>query len=241
MRLFIFNGVEEADKASAVKKLITQSTPSQDFFFMMTLSILMAVFGILLESVAVIIGSMLIAPLLSSVLSLSLGITMADSKLIRRSFQTILKSLILGVAVSTVATLIFGAKDIPEFFIVSSDPSLLAVAVAIVAGFAATFALVKPKLNETLPGVAIAVALIPPIAFIGIGLAEMSWSMMTNALILLGLNIAGIIFAGMITFSLMNFYTKKKVAEITVIKEDKKLEEEEPKEKSTEDEQASSI
>jgi uncharacterized hydrophobic protein (TIGR00271 family) len=235
MRLFIFNGVEEDDKASAIEKLISQSTPSQDFFFMMALSILMAVFGILLGSVAVIIGSMLIAPLLSSVLSLSLGITMADYKLIRRSSQTILKSLIIGIAISALATLIFGAGKIPEVLIINSSPSLLAVAVAIVAGFAATFALVKPKLNETLPGVAIAVALIPPIALIGIGLAEMSWTMMTNALILLGLNIAGIIFAGMITFSLMNFYTKKKVAEITVIKEDRKLEAEEPKEKPDED------
>ncbi|MEA2112463.1 MAG: TIGR00341 family protein [Patescibacteria group bacterium] len=230
MRLFIFNGLEERDKADAVEKLITQSTPSQDFFLMMALSVLTAVFGVLLGNVAIVIGSMLIAPLLSPILSLSLGITIADSKLIRRSIQTIVKSLTVGVGVSAVATLIFGAGKIPENLVVSSNPSLLYVAVSVVAGFAATFALIKPKLNETLPGVAIAVALIPPIALIGIGLAEMSWTMMTNALILFGLNIVGIIFAGMVTFSLMNFHTKKKVIETIVTKEDKRLEKEEPKE-----------
>ncbi len=230
MRLFLFNSIGEEEKAQAIEKLITQSTPSQDFFFMMALSVLTAVFGILLESVAVVIGSMLIAPLLSPILSLSLGITMADSKLIRRSSQTILKSVIVGIGVSAVATLLFGAGKIPEVFVINPSPNLLSVAVAVIAGFAATFALVKHKMNETLPGVAIAVALIPPIALIGIGLAEMSWVMMTDALILFGLNIVGIIFAGMVTFSLMNFYTKKKVAEIIVMKEDKKLEEEEPKE-----------
>ena len=129
-----------------------------------------------------------------------------------------------------VAALIFGAGKIPEVLVISAEPSLLYAAVAVVAGFAATFALVKPKLNETLPGVAIAVALIPPIALIGIGLAELSWVMITDALLLFGLNIAGIIFAGMVTFSLMNFYTKKKIAETIVIKEDKKLEKEEPQE-----------
>ncbi len=226
MRLTLFNNLEETDKAKAIERLITQSTPSQDFFFMMGLSALTAVFGILLESVAVVIGSMLIAPLLSPVLSLSLGVTVADSKLIRRSLQTIVKSLVVGVAVSAVAFLLFGMNKIPSNLVVDYSPSLLYVAVSVVAGFAATFAMVKPKLNETLPGVAIAVALIPPIAFIGIGLAQFSWTMMTEALILLGLNIVGIVFAGMVTFSLMSFYTKKKVAEKIVIKEDKKLEEE---------------
>lgn len=230
MRLFIFNSLVEDDKAKAVEKLITQSTPNQDFFFMMALSVLTAVFGLLLGSVAIIIGSMLIAPLLSPILSLSLGVTLADGKLIRRSITTILKSLIVGVGVSAVAALIFGAGKIPEVLVISSEPSLLYAAVAVVAGFAASFALVKPKLNETLPGVAIAVALIPPVALIGIGLAELSWTMMTEALLLFSLNIVGIIFAGMMTFSLMNFYTKKKVAETIVISEDQKLEEEEPKE-----------
>jgi len=230
MRLFIFSRVEEEDKAKVIEKLITQSTPSQDFFFMMSLSILTAVFGILLGSMAVVIGSMLIAPLLSPILSLSLGITLADGKLIKRSIQTVIKSLLIGVGVSAVAALVFGAGKIPEVLIINSEPSLLYMAVAVVAGFAATFALVKPKLNETLPGVAIAVALIPPVALIGIGLAELSWTMMTEALLLFSLNIAGIIFAGMMTFSLMNFYTKKKIAETIVINEDQKLEAEEPKE-----------
>ncbi|MFC1623499.1 DUF389 domain-containing protein [Patescibacteria group bacterium] len=194
---------------------------------MMALSVLTAVFGILLESTAVIIGSMLIAPLLSPILSLSLGITIADSSLISRSFTTILKSVGLGAGVAAVAGLVFGGGKIPSELIISPEPSLLYAGVAIVAGFAASFALVKPKLNETLPGVAIAVALIPPVALIGIGIAKWSWTMITDSLLLFGLNAAGIIFAGMITFSLMNFYTKKKVVEKIVVKEEKKLEKEE--------------
>ncbi len=226
MNLVLFSNLGESDKSDAIKRLIEHSSPNQDFFFMIALSILTAVFGILLQSVAIVIGSMLIAPLLSPILSLSLGITIADYDLMKRSFQTILKSLVIGVGVSAIAVLIFGAGRMPETLIISPDPSVLYAAVAVIAGFAASFALVKPKLNETLPGVAIAVALIPPIALIGIGLAQLSWTMMTNALLLFTLNIGGIVFAGMITFSLMNFYTKKKTVENVVEKENKKLEEE---------------
>ncbi|MBU1557927.1 DUF389 domain-containing protein [Patescibacteria group bacterium] len=230
MKLVLFNNLEESDKVNAVERLISHSTPSQDFFFMMALSVLTAVLGILLESVAIVIGSMLIAPLLSPILSLSLGVTTADSDLMNRSLLTIVKSLFVGVSVSAVATLLFAGGKLPETLIISSEPSLLYVAVAIVAGFAASFALVKPKLNETLPGVAIAVALVPPISLIGIGIAQWSWITITEAFLLFGLNALGIIFAGMVTFSLMNFYTKKKVVENVIVKEDKKLEEEEGRE-----------
>ncbi len=229
MKLVLFSNLEESDKADAIERLIKQSTPNQDFFFMMILSALTASIGFLLGNVAIIIGSMLIAPLLSPILSLSLGIIVSDSGLIKRSSRTIVKSLVIGVIASAFAVLVFGAGKIPEKLIISPDPSLLYAVVAILAGFAATFALIKPKLNETLPGVAIAVALIPPIALIGIGLAKLSWVMMSNAFLLLGINIIGIIFAGMVTFSLMNFYTKKKVAEIVVKKEEIKLNQEEPK------------
>ena len=90
MSLFThLNTLSEADKSKAVEKLITDSTPDFDFFLLMTLSMLMATFGLLIDSAAVVIGSMLIAPLLSPILSFSLGIVMSDSKLISRSFYTI--------------------------------------------------------------------------------------------------------------------------------------------------------
>lgn len=226
MNLILFNNLTEKDKINAVERLITQSTPNQDYFLMIVLSILTAVFGILMGSIPVIIGSMLIAPLLSPILSLSLGVVISDSNLIDRSFVTIIKSVIIGAGTATIAALLFGGGSIPEELITSSEPSLLYAAVAIIAGFAASFALVKPKLNEMLPGVAIAVALIPPIALIGIGLADWSWATISGSFLVLITNIVGIVFAGMVTLSLMNFYTKKKAAEVVVKKEDEKLEQE---------------
>ena len=224
MKLVLFSNLTEEEKTDAVERLIAQSTPNQDYFFMIFLSIMTAVFGILLNSITVLIGSMLIAPLLSPILSLSLGIIISDGNLINRSFVTIIKSMAIGVGSAAIASLVFRGMSIPSDLLVSTEPSLLYVGVAIIAGFAAAFALVKPKLNEMLPGVAISVALIPPIALMGIGISEWSWSMITGGFVVFLVNAIGIIFAGMVTFSLMNFYTKKRVAKEAVKVEDKKLE-----------------
>ena len=213
MALVLFNNLTEKDKSLAIEKLISNSTPSQDFFLMMILSVLMASFGILVNSMAVVIGSMLIAPLLSPVLSLSLGVILSDSKLIRRSGKTILLSSMWSIVAAATTSVFFGAGGgVSPQMLAAIEPSFLYIAIAIIAGFAATFSLVKPKLNEALPGVAISIALIPPLAMMGIGIAKLEWAIITNSLLLFTLNIIGIVFASMITFSLMNFYVKRSVA-----------------------------
>jgi uncharacterized hydrophobic protein (TIGR00271 family) len=224
----IFNNLTEDDKVKAIEKMIIQSRPSKDFFLMIALSVLMAAFGIIMDNTSVLIGSMLVAPLLSPVLSLALGFTISDVNLVRRSFITIGKSVVAAIGASAAAVLLFGNGYVlaPEYM----EPSLLHIAVAIVAGLAASFAIVKPQLNEMLPGVAIAVALIPPIAMTGVGMAKGSWLVMTNGLIVFLLNVVGIVFASMVTFSLMNFYVRRGVAMRAIEKEKKEMEVEDIKE-----------
>lgn len=220
----VFNNLSEDDKALAITKMIEQSRPSKDFFLMISLSVLMAAFGLIMDNTSVLIGSMLVAPLLSPVLSLSLGFVISDTQLVQRSLITIGKSIIVAILAAAAATLLFGnGTDMTNSYM---EPSLLHIAVAIVAGLAASFAIVKPQLNEMLPGVAIAVALIPPIAMAGVGLAKGSWSVMTSGFIIFLLNVIGIVFAAMVTFSLMNFYVRRGVAKRAIEKEQKEMAEE---------------
>jgi uncharacterized hydrophobic protein (TIGR00271 family) len=222
--------VSEADKSRAVEKLIKDSTPDFDFFYLIILSVLMATFGLLIDSVAVVIGSMLIDPMLYPVLSLSLGVVMSDYRLIRRSFYTIFKSSGFGIVAAIVATIFLsspGLEDVGGEILARTNPSLLYFGVAVVAGLAVSYSLVKPGLNETFPGVAVSVALIPPLAVVGIGLAKVSWAIISGAFVLFVVNILGIIFAGMLSFSLMNLYVKRKVAAAAIREEDKRVEDEE--------------
>ncbi|MFH2136452.1 MAG: TIGR00341 family protein [Patescibacteria group bacterium] len=226
MSIAIFHNLTEKDKSEAVQHLISASSPRQDFFLMVILSMLMATFGLFLNSSAVIIGSMLIAPILSPILSLALGIVMADGKLISLSFFTLLKSIILGVAAAALVALFLGQSGLTEEIMARTAPSLPYLAIAVVAGLAVSFALVKPQLNETLPGVAISVALIPPLAVTGIGIARLDWHIISSSLIFFVVNAAGIIFSSIIVFSLMNFYVKRKVASEAVAKEEKEIQKE---------------
>ncbi len=227
----LFSSLTEQDKTDAVKRLIEESTPRDDYFLMILLSITMAAFGLLMNSEAIVIGSMLIAPLLSPILSISLGIVMADSKLIYRSVFTLIKSLAWAIPAAAIVTLLFSSQaelgnGLNEAILSRTEPSILYIAVAVISGLAASFALIKPQLSAKLPGVAISVAIIPPIAVTGIGLARLDWVMMSDSFILFVLNVISIVFASMIVFSLMNLFLKRPVAERALEKEDNQLKKE---------------
>ncbi len=225
----LFKNISDEEKSDAIGKLVAHSVPSSDFFLMITLSILMATFGLLINSSAVIVGSMLIAPILYPILGLSMGIIMSDNVLISKSFITFIKASILAILVSAGITLLFSSQVTGKTteIILRTEPTLISFMIGAVAGFAAAFAIVKKKLNDMLPGVAISVALIPPLAVIGIGIARFDMTILVNSLLMYLLNSLGIIFTAVIVFSLMNFYTKRKEAEHLVKKEEKKIEIEE--------------
>jgi len=225
MELRFFSNLKKDDKINAVEKLVKNSSPSQQFFLMVILSVLMASLGIIQNNTAVIIGSMLIAPVLYPVLGISMGLVMSGPDLVSRSLMTLIKSIGLAVVASFLASIFF--LSIPFNVYISIDfiePSLISAAIAVIAGLAASFSLVKPEMSETLPGVAISVSLVPPLAAIGVGLSNGSWSIVLSSFLLFVVNVFGIIFASMLVFSLMNFYVNRRVVATEIKKEDRIIE-----------------
>lgn len=213
--------LSDQEKEDAVRTLVERSSPRQEFFLMIVLSVAMATFGLLIANPVVIIGSMLIAPLLSPILSAALAIVISDAALLRRSFGVIIKSFGLGVVVASAIALFFGVPEINGEIMQRAAPSLAFFGIAVIAGVAASIASVRTYLEEMLSGVAIAVSLIPPIAVAGIGLARFEWSLMSGAFLLFAMNLAGILFASMIVFSLSRFYDSRREAS-QALKEDEK-------------------
>lgn len=226
----LFNNLEDKDKNIAIENIIKHASPRADFFLMLMLSISMAVFGILLGSSVILIGSMLIAPLLYPVLSLSLGIIVSDPKLIERSLFTIIKSVGIGLLAGFVIGLLFAGAANSGMLSLSvymeGSSSFMYTAVAVIAGFAAAFAVTKPHLNDTLPGVAIAVALVPPLATAGVGMAMLDWAMISSALLLFFINVVGIMFSAMIVFAMFKFSFKRQITEEAVKNDEQKIMEE---------------
>lgn len=227
----VFENVSGGEKNEAIERIIQHASPRPDFFLMMVLAIAMATMGVLTGSIVILIGSMLIAPILYPLLSFSLGIVTADGPLLSRSGYTIAKSTLLSLAAAFVIAIFFGQTNAPAIVIISgSIPTLAYAAVAGIAGFAAAFAMTKEKLTEMLPGVAISVALVPPLAVAGIGLAHAQWTVFTNAFLLFFTNIVGVILLASVVFSLLGFATKRRVAEEAVKEETKEIQAEVKKE-----------
>jgi uncharacterized hydrophobic protein (TIGR00271 family) len=197
---------------------------------MLVLSIAMAVFGVLLESTVILIGSMLIAPLLYPLLSLALGIITSDSKLIGRSFYTFIKSVGVALLAGFAISFLFAGDGsgfvFPLGIVAGGSQSLMYAVVAVIAGFAAAFAVTKPHLNETMPGVAISVALVPPLAVAGVGLSFLNWEVTSNALLLFAVNVIGVVFSAMVVFALFRFGVKRTVTHEVLKEEEKVLEQE---------------
>lgn len=221
-----FRIIDEKDKAAVVRKLLESSTPNFDFFYFIGLSVAMATLGLLADSPSIVIGSMLIAPLLYPILGVALGLVMSNMEVLGRSMMTLVKSLVIGLVVSVLATLLFGDGFITGEIAARIDPSFVHFMVAVVAGAAVSYALAQPEWSETLPGIAISVALIPPLAVVGTGIAMLDMAVITGSVVMLLMNLFGIIFSAMVSFSLMNLYEKQNIAKSTIKREDEKQQQE---------------
>lgn len=219
----LFKTTPDDVKENAVSKLIANSFPSVDFYLMVILSVAMASFGLIIDSVAVIIGSMLIAPVLYPILSIAMGFIVFNDSLTFKSIRTVLRSMVVSLATAFIVGLLFANKaEVQQTAEILSRVNLdiIHILVAIVAGLASAFALVKPKLSETIPGIAISVSLVPPLAVAGIGLSVFDFSIFKGALGLFIINVIGVIIASSLVFSLMNFYSVRRGAKKALTQEE---------------------
>jgi uncharacterized hydrophobic protein (TIGR00271 family) len=175
------------------------------YVVMMILSTIIATFGLFGDSSPVIIGAMILAPLMSPIVSFSMGVVRYDVNMLKNGIKTIL----IGTAVSLLFAALV-ALAIPLRVVTSEisdrlSPTLLDLGIALASGVAAGYAHAKEEIAKTLAGVAIAVALVPPLAVAGIGIGWMDWNVFSGAFLLYLTNLAGIIMLSGLTFLLLGF------------------------------------
>ncbi|CAM4111058.1 DUF389 domain-containing protein [Gillisia limnaea] len=175
------------------------------FVVMMILSTLIASFGLFGNSSPVIIGAMILAPIISPIVSFSMGMVRYDVNMLKTGVITIL----IGTAVSLIfaagVSLIIPLKVLTPEINARLSPTLLDMGIAVASGIAAAYAHAKSGIAKSLAGVAIAVALVPPLAVAGIGIGWWDWDVFSGAFLLYLTNLAGIIMFAGITFLLLGF------------------------------------
>ena len=149
------------------------ATASFRFYFLLGLATAIATLGLIANSTATVIGAMIIAPLMNPILSLSYGLLEFKPKLLRKAIVTSLTGILWSILVSWLIIQLIGTKIASSEILARTNPNLLDLGVAIASGTAGAFAITRRAASnaDVLPGVAIAVALVPPLCVVGIGLA----------------------------------------------------------------------
>jgi uncharacterized hydrophobic protein (TIGR00271 family) len=129
-----------------------------------------AVLGLLLSSPAVVIGAMLISPLMNPILGLGFSLAMFDFAETRRSLTALVAGTIVAITFTAIIVLASPLKASTAEILARTRPNLFDLLVALFAALAGTFAIIRGR-GETIVGVAIATALMPPLAVVGYGLA----------------------------------------------------------------------
>ena len=181
------------------------AAPNVDFFIMIALSAAIATIGLMQNSPAVIIGAMLVAPLMAAIFGVSLGVVRGDLRLMRRAASATLRGVLLAVIVSALLAFIIPSESSTSEIMTRTQPSLLDLGVALASGAAGAYALSRKEVSAALPGVAIAAALVPPLAVIGIGLASRRTDIAGGASLLFLTNLVCIVAAGGLVFLWLGF------------------------------------
>jgi uncharacterized hydrophobic protein (TIGR00271 family) len=194
------------ERMEAYKQIRRSARPKVDFFMMIGLASGIAALGLLLDSPAVIIGAMLVAPLMSAIIGIGLAIIQADPRLLGLATSATLRGVLLAILMGLIIGLaLFPFTEPTHEILARTRPSLFDLGVAIISGLAGAYAICRRNMSASLPGVAIAVALVPPLATVGIGLSWMRWDIAGGALLLFLTNLVSIVAASGLVFFLMGF------------------------------------
>lgn len=166
---------------------------------------IIATLGLLTNSAAVIIGAMVVAPLMLPIRGLAFAALEGDVLLFRQSLFSLGVGTLLSVFLSAGMGATSGISSYGEEIFARSKPTLLDLGIAIAAGGVGGYAKIQPKVSGSFAGVAIAVALMPPICVIGLGLAQANQQLSLGALLLYLTNLLGIALACMLTFFLKGY------------------------------------
>ncbi len=179
------------------------------FWVLLVLAAIIATAGILTASTATVIGAMIVAPLGTPIMGMGLAVVIGDARRLTRS-----AALVLSGAVAVVLLAAFLAWILPELQPLASNgqvtsrtsPGVIDLIAAIATGFAGAYGLARKDVSDVMPGVAIAISLVPPLAVVGITAVAGEWGSAWGAFLLFASNVVAMIVAGTVLLTLYGYH-----------------------------------
>ncbi len=185
--------------------LLAESSLSLNYIALVVASAGIATVGLIADSTAVIIGAMIVAPLMLPIRGSIFGILTANQTLIKRGLKSIWVGSLLGIGIAFLLGLTIPFASFGSEILSRTKPNTLDLIVAILAGAIGSFAKCRPKIEDSLAGVAIAVALMPPLCVVGLGLAKGDLYTCGGAFLLYVTNLVGIALACHVVFFFVGY------------------------------------
>ena len=176
------------------------------YLFMLAMSAGIAILGLLLSSPAVVIGAMLLSPRMGPIIGLGFAMASGHFKWMRQAARSLVIGSALAVVICAAVSLLSPLQTVTSEIAARTRPNLFDLLVALFSALAGAYAMIRGR-EGTVVGVAIATALMPPLAVIGFGLATLNWTVFSGALLLYVTNLMTIALTAMIVARLYGFST----------------------------------
>lgn len=198
------NVIDHVEHREVVDKVQADAGWSAHFAFMTLMSAGIAVLGLLLSSPAVVIGAMLISPLMGPIIGLGFAIATFDSVEIRRTSIALAVGTGLAILFCAMIVAFSPLQTVTQEIAARTRPNLFDLLVALFSGLAGTYAMIRGR-QGAIVGVAIATALMPPLAVVGFGLATANWTVFWGSALLFFTNLMTIAASAAILARLYGF------------------------------------
>ena len=176
------------------------------FTVLLALSTIIASGGVIADSTATVIGAMIVAPLMTPIIATTAALVMGRLKRSIQSGLTVIAGIIIVILLSWllgIFSVVVISFETNSQIVARISPTVIDLIVALAAGAAGAFALSREDVADSLPGVAIAIALVPPLCVVGISLSQGQWEAALGASLLFLTNLLSILLAGGVVFALL--------------------------------------
>lgn len=208
------------DRNAVQRKLFFEGDDAQErlgrFFALMGFASTIAVCGIVIDSTAVVVGAMLVAPLITPLMGTSAAVVTGWPRRAARSGLIALAGGAIAILVAFVFTAwLPGSIDLEQNTQITARiaPTLVDLLIALAAGGAGAFATSRPDVSDALPGVAVAIALVPPLTVVGATAQAGAPGLALGAMLLFAANAVGILVAGGVVFVLTGFTPMRRITQ----------------------------
>lgn len=203
------------------QKIVSGAKLDSNFMYMVIMSTIVAAIGLLEDNVAVVIGAMVIAPLLGPNMALAFATTLGEGKLLWSALKSNIAGLFIALGLSILIGFVWPLNFDSHELMMRTDVGMDGIVLALVSGAAAVLSLTAGWSNS-LVGVMVAVAILPPTATLGLMLGSGNYQHALGAALLLAVNIVCVNLASNITFLLKGikprtWYEKKKAKQSLII------------------------